>query len=135
MTTEVVTHRGYCHCQKVSFEFDAPRDLVAWDCNCSICAMKRNVHTIIPGSRFRLDEGAAEALTTYTFNTHLAKHMFCKYCGVQPFYIPRSNPDGFAVTIHCIVPGTVRSMSIQQFDGQNWDAAYETTCIAQYSKK
>lgn len=34
-------------------------------------------------------------MTTYTFNTHMAKHTFCKTCGVQSFYTPRSNPDGF----------------------------------------
>ncbi|PIO61116.1 hypothetical protein TELCIR_17369, partial [Teladorsagia circumcincta] len=34
-----------------------------------------------------------EYLTTYTFNTHRAKHKFCSICGVQSFYVPRSNPD------------------------------------------
>lgn len=34
-------------------------------------------------------------ITTYTFNTHQAKHTFCKTCGVQCFYQPRSNPDGY----------------------------------------
>lgn len=37
----------------------------------------------------------SEDITTYTFNTHTAKHTFCKICGVQSFYTPRSNPDGF----------------------------------------
>ena len=36
-----------------------------------------------------------EDLTTYTFNTHAAKHTFCKICGVQSFYTPRSNPNGY----------------------------------------
>jgi len=37
----------------------------------------------------------ADKLTTYTFNTHQAKHTFCRTCGVQSFYQPRSNPDGY----------------------------------------
>lgn len=37
----------------------------------------------------------AESITTYTFNTHKAQHTFCKRCGVQSFYTPRSNPGGF----------------------------------------
>lgn len=36
-------------------------------------------------------------LTTYTFNTHAAKHTFCKVCGIQSFYTPRSNPDGYGM--------------------------------------
>lgn len=30
----LVTHSGACHCGAVQFQFDAPPDLVAWDCNC-----------------------------------------------------------------------------------------------------
>ncbi|DAZ95796.1 TPA: hypothetical protein N0F65_009192 [Lagenidium giganteum] len=130
---DFVVHQGSCHCHEVIFEFDAPKDLVAIDCNCSICAMKRNTHTIVPASRFRLLRGAS-MLTTYTFNTHRAKHMFCKKCGVQPFYIPRSNPDGYAITIHCVEPSTLGKVTIETFDGQNWDASYAASDIAKYSK-
>ncbi|KDO19094.1 hypothetical protein SPRG_15573 [Saprolegnia parasitica CBS 223.65] len=129
----MVQHTGSCHCKAVTFEFEAPAKLVAWDCNCSICAMKKNVHTIVPSAAFRLTAGA-DKLTTYTFNTHTAKHQFCSVCGVQPFYIPRSNPDGFAITIACIAPGTVQHVEVKRYDGQNWEAQYETADIAKYSK-
>ena len=56
--------------------------------------MKTNLHFVVPKSKFTLLKGA-ENITTYTFNTHQAKHMFCKICGVQSFYVPRSNPDGY----------------------------------------
>ena len=56
--------------------------------------MKQNHHFIIPKSNFKLIKGE-ECLVTYTFNTHKAKHMFCSVCGVQSFYIPRSNQDGY----------------------------------------
>lgn len=26
----------------MALQFEAPADLVAWDCNCSVCAMRRN---------------------------------------------------------------------------------------------
>ncbi|KAF0698011.1 Aste57867_11342 [Aphanomyces stellatus] len=131
-SAEHVTHAGYCHCKAVLFEFDAPADLVAFDCNCSICAMKRNVHTIVPAAHFRLVAGA-DVLTTYTFNTHTAKHKFCRICGVVPFYIPRSNPDGVAITIACIAPGTVGHVDVQTYDGQNWESSYTASGIAKYS--
>ncbi|GBF92712.1 centromere V [Raphidocelis subcapitata] len=122
------THSGACHCGAVRFEFDAPADLVAWDCNCSICAMKRNVHTIVPGARFRLLAG--DALREYRFATRTARHLFCGVCGVCPYYVPRSNPDSFAVTIYCIKPGTVGSIEVRSYDGVNWEAAYAATGIA-----
>ena len=45
---EKVIHRGGCHCGAVRFQVRAPRELVAWDCNCSICMMKRNTHFFVP---------------------------------------------------------------------------------------
>jgi hypothetical protein len=38
-----------------------------------------------------------DMLSTYTFNTGIAKHTFCKVCGIKPYYTPRSNPDGVSV--------------------------------------
>ena len=56
--------------------------------------MKQNHHFIVPKANFRLMKGK-DAIKTYTFNTHKAQHMFCSICGVQSFYIPRSNQDGY----------------------------------------
>lgn len=129
MAAATVTHSGACHCGAVKFEFDAPPDMVAWDCNCSICLMKRNVHTMVAKDKFRFLSGE-DSLTEYRFNTGVARHMFCKVCGVQAMYSPRSNPDCWAVTIYCIKPGTVRSMTIKTFDGQNWEKFFGKSGIA-----
>lgn len=129
----LVTHRGSCHCKRVRFEVDAGAHLVVWDCNCSVCKMKRNTHFVVPSEQFRLLT-SPEELTTYTFNTGVAKHMFCRTCGVQAFYSPRSNPDGVAVTIHCIDLATVASVTTKQYDGVHWEASYEATGIAAHSK-
>jgi hypothetical protein len=67
----------------------------------------------------------AESLTTYTSGQHRAKHTFCRTCGVQSFYTPRSNPDGKGVAIYCLDKGTVTKVNIIPFDGINWEAAYE----------
>ncbi|GAB9470681.1 hypothetical protein Gpo141_00007921 [Globisporangium polare] len=130
-THEPVTLKGACHCGAVAFAFEAPRDLVAIDCNCSICKMKKNTHTIVPQARFRLLQGQ-DAITTYTFNTHRAKHQFCKICGVQPFYTPRSNPDGVAITVACVDPATLNSATVETFDGENWESAYAASDIAEH---
>lgn len=57
--------------------------------------MKRNVHAIIPEADFECTRGK-DVLQQYTFNTGVAKHLFCKRCGVTPFYRPRSNPFHYA---------------------------------------
>ncbi len=78
------------------------------------------LHLIIPAQRFRLLSGAVD-LTEYTFNTGVAKHRFCRVCGVKSFYIPRSNPDGVDVNARCLDPGTVESLTVEAFDGARWE--------------
>ncbi|VAW57770.1 Gfa-like protein, partial [hydrothermal vent metagenome] len=52
---------------------------------------------------------------------HEAKHMFCKTCGIKSFYIPRSHPNGISVNLRCIDDSTIKSYSIEHFDGKNWE--------------
>ena len=54
-----------------------------------------------------------------------AKHLFCRVCGVQSFYQPRSNPDGWGVAPHCIDSDTIKTITIREFDGENWEIAIE----------
>jgi hypothetical protein len=113
-------YRGSCHCGAVLFTVDAPDDAEVEQCNCSICSKSGFLHLIVPRSRFELLSGK-EDLTTYTFNTGVAKHFFCRHCGIKPFYIPRSNPDGVDVNLNCLdsKPANAR---VVPFDGENWEA-------------
>lgn len=106
------------------FEVWSAPDLHVFNCNCSICTKKQNRHFIVPKFQFTLLQGS-ENITTYTFNTHMAKHTFCKTCGVQSFYTPRSNPDGLGVAPHCLDPGTVSSVTVEDFCGQNWEESMQ----------
>lgn len=120
------THTGGCHCGRVRYEVQAPADIEVADCNCSLCRMSGYLHLIVPKERFKLLRGE-DALATYTFNTGVAQHFFCTTCGVKSFYIPRSHPDGISVNARCIDEGSIESMSIQPFDGRDWEkgrAAY-----------
>ena len=118
---ERVIHRGGCHCGRVRFEVEAPAEIEAKLCNCSICSMTAYLHLIVPRSRFRLVAGEGD-LTTYTFNTGVAQHFFCRFCGIKSFYVPRSNPDGISVNVRCLRPETVASVRVTTFDGRNWEA-------------
>ena len=112
-------YAGSCHCGAVRFEVEASEQLEVERCNCSICSISGYLHLIVPHANFKLlsDESA---LQTYTFNTGVAQHRFCKTCGIKPFYVPRSNPDGIDVNINCLqqLPA---NMTIVEFDGQNWE--------------
>ena len=125
MHTPSVTHRGGCHCGRVRFEVDAPARVVALDCNCSICRMTGFLHLIVPAARFRLVAGA-EDLSEYRFNTGTARHFFCRHCGVKPFYVPRSHPDGYDVNVRCLDAGTVEELAVEPYD----DARREETAAA-----
>ena len=118
-------HMGSCHCGAVAIEVEAPEDLEVYECNCSMCERSGFLHLIVPARRFRLVRGT-EALTTYTFNTRVAQHLFCRICGIKPFYVPRSNPNGFSVNLRCLDRSKVRSVKVLPFDGQNWEAAAGT---------
>lgn len=213
--SDLRVYGGQCHCGAVRFRVHADKHLVAWDCNCSICFMKKNWHFVVPQNQFKLLPAAPEKervhagsfldyvenadarfplhwghppaegelaawiqwnteadqpnfpsvpeehhgyITAYQFETRVARHTFCRICGVQAFYHPRSNPDGVAVTLDCLLPG-VRRMShlhgayagaasapaedeftgqctceVRTFDGQNWENYIEKSGIRAFSQ-
>ncbi|KAJ1475698.1 Mss4-like protein [Baffinella frigidus] len=116
--------KGGCHCGQVRFTAAvSSREVDVYACNCSVCAMKRNDHFVVPEDSFELLSGK-DALTLYQFGSKTAKHFFCKHCGVQSFYTPRSNPKGVAVTWVCIDKEDAAGIIVtcKTFDGQNWEA-------------
>ena len=115
-----IKYQGSCHCGAVRFEIEAPKTLEVEDCNCSICTKAGFLHLILPLSKFTLLQGE-EQLENYTFNTGVARHTFCKTCGIKPFYTPRSNPDGIDINVRCL-DTEAESLSIVKFDGQEWEA-------------
>ena len=121
MTDPFTWRSGGCHCGDVRFEAELPVRIEAQRCNCSMCAKVGFVHVIVPESRFRITEGA-DHLTEYTFNTGVAKHLFCSNCGVKSFYRPRSNPDGWSVNARCLDAADDLEIVIEDFDGLNWEA-------------
>ncbi|XP_007032275.2 PREDICTED: centromere protein V isoform X2 [Theobroma cacao] len=135
MEPKLVVHNGGCHCRKVRWHVLAPTSVVAWKCNCSDCSMRGNTNFVVPHERFELLGDSKGYLTTYTFGTHTAKHTFCKVCGIASFYTPRSNPDGIAVTLRCLDPGTLSDVEIRHYDGKNWENSYNQTGISLCSKE
>jgi hypothetical protein len=120
----MIWKKGGCHCGAVQFEVEAPDEIELLECNCSICRMTGFRHFIVPESRFRLLKGKTK-LTAYKFNTGTATHFFCSVCGVKPFYIPRSHPDGYSINFRCLNAEDFRSVLTTDFDGRNWEQHIE----------
>ncbi|MDJ0716646.1 MAG: GFA family protein [Prochloraceae cyanobacterium] len=116
---ESKTYEGGCHCGAVRFQVIVDKH-EAMNCNCSICRKKGFLHLIVPREKFTLLQGK-EVLTTYTFNTQIAKHTFCRICGIHSFYRPRSHPNSIDVNIHCLDEDILSRFKVKFFDGVNWE--------------
>ena len=99
MGTELL--QGSCHCGTVKFEV---RTAVApaIRCNCSLCRRKG----ILMSPSFAEADlkilSGKDSLTTYQFNTRVAKHYFCKHCGIHPFLQTPMGPEFWRVNIGCL---------------------------------
>jgi hypothetical protein len=93
------------------------------ECNCSICTKKGILHIAVTAEQLEIISGV-DALTAYRFNTGKAKHTFCRYCGMHPFYVPRTDPENFSVNARCLDDYDPVAMRPRRFfDGRNWEEA------------
>ncbi len=111
---------GGCHCGRVRFEVTSDSDIAADECNCSICRMSGFLHLLVAKTDFNLLHGE-DALENYRFNSGVAKHYFCRDCGIKSFYVPRSHPDGVSVNVNCLDRDGIESLTVTPFDGENWE--------------
>ena len=109
-------YTGSCHCGSIKFEIDSDLEKIV-QCNCSIC-IKRNAKMImISKENFKLLEGS-ENLSLYQFNTEIAKHFFCKKCGIYTHHNRKSDPNGMGVNLGCIDDVDPMKFDVIQFDGK-----------------
>ena len=115
---------GGCHCGRVKFEIEIPAKITVSQCNCSICQKSGYLHLIVAATRFHLLCGE-ESLTQYRFHTGVASHVFCSYCGIKSFYVPRSHPESFSVNLNCLELTEDIDVTIEAFNGRNWSRSRE----------
>ena len=92
--------KGKCHCGKVKFSINCELKELR-RCNCSHCRRKGYVMTTVNKDEFNLESGK-DYLSIYQWNTKIAKHFFCKICGINTHNKRRTNPNAFGVNVGCL---------------------------------
>ncbi len=114
------TLAGTCHCGTVKWQAPVPTD---WDgktaylCNCSLCRRKQQITLAVPKDSVTLVSGA-DNLTTYQWNKGIAKHYFCKSCGVYTHHQRRSDPDTIGLNLACVDEIDLDALEIGSVDGK-----------------
>ena len=102
MTSQNASLTAACHCGQVKFTVTLPEGLAsARRCSCSFCRMRGAVAVTAKLDGITILQGA-DNLTLYQFNTGVAKHYFCKTCGIYTHHQRRSNPEEFGVNVACL---------------------------------
>ncbi|SAL14244.1 glutathione-dependent formaldehyde-activating protein [Caballeronia choica] len=108
--------KGACHCGRVKFEVRTAVE-PAMRCNCSLCRRKGALMTPpFPVDDLKILDGE-EALALYEFNTRVAKHYFCKHCGIYTFHQTRTDPRFWRVNIGCLEGVDPYTLSASVADG------------------
>jgi len=109
-------YQGACHCEAVRFELAAEL-LPAVRCNCSLCRRKgAAMSAAFPEARLRILAGE-DNLSLYQFNSRVARHFFCKTCGIYPFHQTRKDPGLWRVNLGCLDGVDVSALDIGRSDG------------------
>lgn len=125
MTNQILN--GTCHCGAVAWQADMgpnwdgnPNSLGAYLCNCSLCRRKQQITAVVPLDQFTLMKGA-ENLALYQWNRGIAKHYFCKTCGVYTHHQRRSDPNTMGLNLTCVDSIDLDALEIGTVNGKAFD--------------
>ncbi|MES2342741.1 MAG: GFA family protein [Pseudomonadota bacterium] len=93
-------HPGSCHCGAVTFVLEAEIDHLT-ACDCSLC-VKRNARMVRVRAQDLTVLSGDDQLGAYEWNTHRARHHFCRVCGIYVFHRKRASPDLYEVNVYCL---------------------------------
>ena len=111
-----MNYNGSCHCQSVQFEIESDLEKIV-QCNCSICIRRNAKMIMVPKENFNLTKGET-SLSLYQFNSNIAKHYFCKKCGIYTHHNRKSDPNGMGVNLGCIDQLDATGYDALSFDGR-----------------
>lgn len=112
----MTSYTGSCHCGAACFTVDTdPVELTR--CDCSLCVKKNALMIKAPHAALTVTAGQ-DMLSTYQWNTGVARHHFCRACGIYTFHSKRSEPDHYGVNVFCLDGFDVDALPIRQADGK-----------------
>ena len=115
-STNTTSWKGSCHCGAVKFEVSTAIE-PAGRCNCSLCRRKGALMSPPFEARELTIVEGEDSLTLYQFNTRVAKHYFCKHCGIYPFHQTRRDPARWRVNLGCLEGVDVYALEASVADG------------------
>lgn len=89
--------KAACHCGAVELRVKLTDGLNnIHRCDCSYCRRRQAAPVTAPIDGLEIVKGE-DNLTLYTWNTHTAKHYFCKTCGIYTHHQRRLNTQEYGV--------------------------------------
>lgn len=113
-------HQGSCHCGAIRFSWDGEAISQGIRCTCSICRRKGALMSseAIPRDALKI-EANQEDIGLYQFDSKVAKHYFCKRCGIYTHNEMLRFPGHCRVNLGCIEALDLDGVEVVVFDGKN----------------
>ena len=111
-----------CDCGGIEIHINLKKEInELMKCNCSMCKRKGTMVVTINKNDLKVVKGE-DRISTYQFNTKMAKHHFCSECGTHTHNLRRSDPNTFGINVGCIddiEPNKLFKLKTFLNDGQN----------------
>jgi len=110
---------GSCHCGAIKFSFNGEEITNGLRCTCSICTRKGALMSAeaMPAENLKI-EADEKDIGLYQFGNKVAKHYFCKTCGIYTHNETLRLPGHMRVNLDCIEEVDTSKLEILIFDGK-----------------
>ena len=113
-------YQGSCHCGAIKFSFNAEEITKGLRCTCSICSRKgaMMLADVISSDALEI-EADDNDIGLYQFDSEIAKHYFCKTCGIYTHHETIRAPGHMRVNLGCVDGLDTSELELVVFDGKN----------------
>lgn len=113
-------YEGSCHCGAIQFSYDGDTIDKGIRCTCSICKRKGALMSAEAIPKENLDvKVEGDNLGLYQFDSKIAKHYFCKTCGIYTHNEMLRMPGKMRVNLGCVDGLETDGLEVVVFDGKN----------------